>query len=315
MDRLGWFSDELFIWTLEQQMASRYNEGKAIDAVLRCIEARDHAVRQDDGRSPDDLNDPDPLRRVDYVCTLGMKIHAFEHTGIEPFPDQIELEVHNRRLFAPIIAQFSNRIDRELWEFHVPVEASAGLTGPQVKRVQQTLIKWIEANALQFPAALLYDRYANPHLGEMVPDVPFPVSLHRASLDSHHFPHDSPLCGQFIMKYSVGGDLEQARVERLQKACEDKFPKLATWKRDGAKTVLVLEENDLQLTNHQQVANALKTAEAAIPDAADEIFLVSTSIVDKWWITCLRRAGKTYYDNEERFHEIDPKSLSGLTKR
>jgi hypothetical protein len=51
-------------------MASRYHEGKAIDAALTRIEARDQAVRQNDGRSPDDLNDPDPLRRVDYVCTI-----------------------------------------------------------------------------------------------------------------------------------------------------------------------------------------------------------------------------------------------------
>lgn len=106
-------------------MASRYNEGKAIEAVLRRIEARDQAVRLNDGRSPDDLNDPDPLRRVDYVCTVGKTLHAFEHTGIEPFADQIELEVHNRKLFAPIVTRFSNRPDRELWEFHVPVEAPA----------------------------------------------------------------------------------------------------------------------------------------------------------------------------------------------
>jgi hypothetical protein len=118
-----------------------------------------------------------------------------------------------------------------------------------------------------------------------------------------------------MMKYFVAGDVEQARVERLQKACDDKFSKLATWKRDGAKTVLVLEENDLSLTNHQRVADALVAAEAAMPDAADEIFLVSTSIGDRWWITCLRRAAKTYYDDDERFYEIDPTTLIGLTKR
>ena len=258
-------------------MASRYNEGKAIEAVLRRIEARDQADRLNDGRSPDDLNDPEPLRRVDYVCTVGKTLYAFEHTGIEPFGDHIELEVHNRKLFAPIVTRFSNRPDLELWEFHVPVEASAGLTGSQVKRVQDALITWIEANASRFPVTLLYDRYANPYLGETVPGVPFPVSLHRGSLDSHHFPRDNPLCGQFMMNYFVAGDLEQARTARLQKACEDKFPKLATWKRDGAKTVLVLEENDLSLTNHQRVTDALVAAEAAMPDAADEIFLVSTS--------------------------------------
>ncbi len=148
-------------------MASRaYNEGKAIDAVVRRIETRDQSIRLNDGRSPDDLNDPDPLRRVDYVCTIGTRLHAFEHTGIEPFADQIELEVRNNKLFAPIVARFSNRSDRELWEFRVPVEASANLTGAQVKRVQDILISWIEANASRFPVTVLYDRYANPQLGE-----------------------------------------------------------------------------------------------------------------------------------------------------
>jgi hypothetical protein len=119
-----------------------------------------------------------------------------------------------------------------------------------------------------------------------------------------------------MLKPFVAGDLEEARVTRLQKACEDKFPKLVTWKRDDcARTVLVLEENDLSLTNHQRVADALVTAEATMSDAADEIFLVSTCIPDKWWVTCLRRAGKTYYDDGERFHEIDPATLTPLTSR
>jgi hypothetical protein len=34
-------------------MADRYNEGKALDAVLRFIEARENAPRENDGRSPD----------------------------------------------------------------------------------------------------------------------------------------------------------------------------------------------------------------------------------------------------------------------
>jgi hypothetical protein len=258
-------------------MARRYHEGKAIDAVLRRIEARDHALRLNDVRSPDDLNDPDPLRRVDYVCTVGNALCAFEHTGIEPFGNQIELEVHNRNLFEPIRERFSNRSDRELWELHFPVEASAGLRGAQIERVRDLLIQWIETNAPRMPVTLLYDRYATPPLGETTAGVPFPFSLHRGSLDSHHFPRESPLCGAFMIKPFVTGNLEEARAARLQQACEDKFPKLGTWKRDeGARTVLVLEENDLSLTNHQVVADALVTAEATMSDAADEIFLVST---------------------------------------
>jgi hypothetical protein len=297
-------------------MASRYNEGRAIDAVLRHIEARDQAARLRDGRSPDDLNDPDPLRRVDYVCTVGSTLYAFEHTGIEPFANQIELEVHNRKLFEPILERFNHRPDGELWELHFPVEASTGLRGARIDRVRDLLIEWIEKNARNLPVTLLYDRYATPSLGQTITGVPFPFSLHRGSLDSPLFPKESPLCGGFMLKPFVLGDLEHARTARLEKACEDKFPKLAMWKReDGAKTVLVLEENDLSLTNHQVVADALVPAEAAMSDAADEIFLVSTAIPNKWWVTCLRRAGRTYYDDGERFHEVEPATLVALTKR
>jgi hypothetical protein len=90
-------------------MADR-NEGKALDAVLRFIEKRDNALRKSDGWSPDDPTnpDPDPLRRVDYVCTVGQLLYAFEHTRIEPFIGQIEFGVQNRNLFDPISQRFDH---------------------------------------------------------------------------------------------------------------------------------------------------------------------------------------------------------------
>jgi hypothetical protein len=298
-------------------MVSRYNEGKALDAVLRTIEAREGVVRSPDGWSPDETGIPDAAKRVDYVCTIGGALYALEHTGIEPFGEQIDLEVSNRRLFDPITERFNHRPDMELWELHVPVEASAGLTGRQLRRVREALSVWVDANARRFPVTRLYDRYANPHLGETVPDVPFPVSLHRGSLQGIDIPKDNPLVGGFAVKYSVGNSLEQSRALRLQKACEDKFPKLANWKKDGgARTILVLEENDIQLTNHHLVAHAFMIAEAAVSvEKPDEVFLVSTSIASDWWVSYLRRGGKTYYDDGERYHEVDPLGLVALTKR
>jgi hypothetical protein len=125
-------------------VAARYNEGKAIDAVLRQIEAREKLPRLDDGRSPDDLHDADPERRVDYACTVGKQLYAFEHTGIEPFENQIEMEVHNANLFRPIIERFDNRTsDAEYWELMYPVEAAIGLGGAKIKQVQRALIDWI----------------------------------------------------------------------------------------------------------------------------------------------------------------------------
>jgi hypothetical protein len=155
-------------------MADRYNEGKAIDAVLRFIESRENATRLNDGRSPDDLRDRDPDRRVDYVCTVGKQLYAFEHTGIEPFENQIRLEEHNRALFAPVIARFDNRSsDSELWEFVHPVEAAVGLKATRIKKIQDALISWILLNAATLPLTRYGDRYPYSAYRESAADVPF----------------------------------------------------------------------------------------------------------------------------------------------
>jgi hypothetical protein len=110
--------------------------------------------------------------------------------------------------------------------------------------------------------------------------------------------------------------MEIDRQTRLKRACDEKFPKLARWKHEkGARTVLVLEENDISLTNPQLVTDAMSLAELGMSDAPDEVFLVSTHQEPVWWVHCLRREGKTYYDDGEGFHEVDPATLTKLTNR
>ena len=294
-------------------MAKRYNEGKAIDAVLRRIEVRENASRLSDGHSPDDRQDPDAGRRVDYVCTIGTQLYAFEHTGIEPFENQVALEEHNKLLFAPVIACFDNRSsDAEYWELHHPVEAPVGLRGGKIKEVQEALISWIHTNVAALPLIRYGDRYPYSAHRESASHVPFRFSLYRWSL---HDLKGSPLSGRFWRSAVVTGNVETARQARLERACDDKFSKLARWRHEGARTVLVMEENDLSLTNHELVAKAMAHAESGRSDVPDEIFLVSTIRPNPWWVTCLRRKGKTYYDDGERFHELDSALLIKLTKR
>ena len=94
-------------------------------------------------------------------------------------------------------------------------------------------------------------------------------------------------------------DVEEARFDRLREACDKKFGKLAEWKRSyDAHTVLVLEDADIQLTNELLVGDALARAEEGRTDKPDEIYLVSTHTDSSWWVTCLRRPGKSHYDDE-----------------
>jgi hypothetical protein len=292
-------------------MADRYNEGKTLDAVLRFIEARDHALRKEDGRSPDDLNDPDEQRRVDYVCTLGQTLYAFEHTGIQPFLNQIRFEDHNWKLFDPIIARFDHRSDREVWHLIVPVDASAGLTVKNVGQVQDALIKWIETNAARVPVVPYHNQRGDLPLTESADGVPFPFSLRRSSLYMSY----SRLSGGFMCMTLAPADLEQRRADRLKIACEDKYPKLSKWKQEaGARTVLVLEADDMSLTSHLLVADALAPAEATTRDAPDEVFMVSTCVHQTWWVVCLRGPGLVAGDPMPHGY-FDPLKLTKLTSR
>lgn len=64
-------------------MVSRFNEGRAGDAVIRRIEPREGCRRENDGRSPEWEGHAAP---VEFACTIGGRLFAFEHTGLEPFP-------------------------------------------------------------------------------------------------------------------------------------------------------------------------------------------------------------------------------------
>ena len=286
-----------------------YNEGKAVDAVIRAIEAREACGRADDGWSPDDRRIDDPARRIEYAVTIGDRLFAFEHTGIEPFPDQIRMSIDNEALVTPILQRFGHRPDKEFWQFLFPNEATVDLKRRNIPDIQAALIAWIDANADQVPVVWYGDRFANRPLGVEIREVPFRFSLHRSK-----FPSVTPLGGHFVCSPVVADNIEPARQARLRTACEKKSPKLAKWKQDGAYTVLVLEENDIHLTNHSLVTDALELAEAEMPDSPDEVFLVSTCLPEKWFVSCLRRPDATYYDADERFHEFDPAELTRLTE-
>lgn len=287
---------------------NRFNEGKVLDAVVRRIEARDDMRRRDDGRSPEEEGHAAP---IDFACTIGDQLYAFEHTGIEPFPGQIQMEVDNRRLFGPLRERLAGALPTaDFFELYVPVEATVGLKPAGFVRVRDAIADWIIRVARTVPVAPLGGRYAVSPLSSTIAEVGFPLSLHRWSVQA------GPLRGEFRVSYMVPGDLEAARLERVRESCARKCPKLAVWKRDhGARTILVLEDRDDQLTNHQRVFETLSRAEEGLENGPDEVFLVSTFLDNPWWVTCLRREGKTCYDDGERFEEIDPATLAPLTTR
>ena len=292
--------------TICSAMTSAFHEGKACDAVLRFIEKRETAMRQG-LRCPDREGHDDP---VELACQLNDTLFAFEHTGIEPFSGQIELGNHARSFFKPIEDELAAILPHtELFHLHVPVDATRGLKPRDIPKMRLAIVTWVQAVAPTLPLNTT-GRLKSTEKNVSVPGVPFRMSLYRSN---RLIPPGIPL----IIYHGVSGDREKARRDRIEQGYNKKIGKLAAWKRNAnARTVLIFEDNDIQLTNPQVVADAVLDIVARAAHRPDEIHLV-TSCIDPWWVS------PVLVDNTSLFEvgdykwawQIDPNTLSSLTGR
>ncbi len=285
-----------------------FNEGKMCEAIVRRLEERLRAPRVD-MRSPEDERHPFP---VEVAFTIGGQLFALEHTGIEPFGGHVQMDAEADRLFTPIVAALKNALGTTaVFELIIPANAFRGMKMPEVRRVQQTIIDWVKTAAPTLPKRLYAD-YRGTSVGSVsVPGVPFAMSLYRfepALVPGHNF----------HIKHLVQNG-EQLRQDRIRASVEKTFPKLAAWKRDhNARTILVLEDNDIQLTNQAIVTETFLPLATARQDRPDETYVVA-SCMDPWHAWPVLIDGMSYFDfaqaGDAQGWAIDPAKLSGLTKR
>ncbi|MHB8884873.1 MAG: hypothetical protein ACYC5H_07265 [Methylovirgula sp.] len=282
------------------------NEGKCCDAVIRTLEARF-------GQPRNDLHSPEKdhaAAPVEFTCRIGGRLYAFEHTGIEPFAGHIRLHADAARDLDPIKQALAGRLPPdEFFELHMPALAMQGLKAPARQRIQAALAAWVESTAPTLPRTEIR-RDTRPITKATPSGVPFEVSLRRCVRQP-----------QFSVSFSivhVVSDSRQPedRKARLRKTCVKKFPKLAAWKRDsGARTVLVLEDNDIQLSNPQVIYDAYSAVEDEFSDRPDEVHLVTTIIEPTWWVHRLRVDDLNYYQLSQLGNcmtELDSATLRDL---
>jgi hypothetical protein len=285
-----------------------FNEGKVCDAIVRRLEARANALRAD-------LRWPEQERHafpVEVAFTIRGQLFALEHTGIEPFRGHVQMDAEADRLFKPIVNALKNALGTAaVFELMIPANALQGRKMREVHGIQQALIGWVKATAPTFPAQR-YGDYKKTSEGPVtIPGVPFAVSLYRfepALVPGHHF-----------QITHLVRNAEQSRQDRIREAIERKFPKLAAWKRDAnARTILVLEDNDIQLTNQAIVTETYLPLAMERADRPDETYLV-VSCMDPWHAWPILIDDRSYFDfaqgGDARDWAIDPTQVVPLTQR
>jgi hypothetical protein len=287
----------------------KFDESRACDAIIRHLEARAKAARKNVV-----LRDThrDPTIRVELTFDLGLRTYALEHTGIEPFPDFVRLNNEAPRLLEPIKSALAGALPADdVFELHMPVFALRGHNKKGLRLIQDALVTHIIANAPTLKTRSYAD-YIGDITAVMPPGVPFSVRLYR--FDSMGFG------GRFQVVNTVTGDREARRRARIRTACDKKFPKLAAWKTaEGARTILILEDNDIQLTNQALVADAFIPIARQRYDAPDETYMLMTCNEDAWYAWPLLIDNVSYFDLSARYHpihlEIDPATLNPITAR
>ena len=266
---------------------SRENEGKACDAVVRCIEQRTGETRAEI-RHPETERIGPP---VDLRLRLGIREYAIEHTQVEPIPGYIQAGEEYMQFIRPAIDALSGTLPEPgAYALDFPIDTKLGVKSADLARIRRDFIAWIRAKA-----QCLYERNRD----RLERERPSPCQLDSIEAEPPGFPyavrlsigvtHSVSKRGTLRCGHYAPGDeeLKARRVERLREALHRKCPKLQRCKEDEARAVLVLESDDIALTRDDLVGECLAVLLPERADLPDEIYLVETEI-EFWLVHCMK---------------------------
>ena len=251
------------------------NEGKACDAIVRLLEYRTGETRADIRRPERDLVGPP----VDLRLTLGTQEYAIEHTRIEPFEKEIQSGIDFEKISQSIKARlFGTLPESGHYSVLLPIPGMVHKRGQVLKELCESIrekAQHLHERNERRPRKWHHPAKFTDSIRWVPPGINYKIELRRS-------PNCSTIgreAGSLEVRRSVGEDLEERRTTRIETAIQKKSPKLLACKTEGARTVLVMESNDIPLTNHQVVTEALTRIGYQAKnelESVDEIYLVET---------------------------------------
>jgi hypothetical protein len=219
------------------------------------------------------------LITFDAVGTL-----AIEHTLIEPYPGQIQ-DNHQIRPYAEALpTMLAGRLPAgSRFDLNLDVRVVNG-----IKPTHETIdaiAEWAVA-----AAPLLED--GRPGIGGRhmsnggPPDIPFPITLARWPR------HVDDVLPEVSIGWWRPPDLEERRRERLVVALRKKLPKIAAAAAEGHQGVLVIESDDIQLSNSVDIHVALLGAAAAVEDPLPSWIVCWEQVEESAFVSTLRSDGE-----------------------
>jgi hypothetical protein len=281
------------------------HEGETCDAVLQFLEKRT-------GQARADIELPEKTgvgKPVEIVFMLGDQHYAMEQTLIEPFEGHMQLNAQAEAHFGPIVEALKGKLPEQFFELHIPIKAMIACKKQEIAGIQTAIASWVEQVGPGLPIKRVYD-YIGDIAPTNIPGVPFPVTLYR---------FDGLMPRLQVVHQLVSETRAEDQLNRIARACENKFPKLADWKeKKNSRTILVLEDNDIQLTSITNVSDAFAQIVKNRNDIPDETYLVA-SCMDPWYAWPIYIDGLPYpalcrWGRGDGW-EIDQKVLNKITAR
>jgi hypothetical protein len=284
----------LAIWSKAPNLLSQdIAESSARIAAESLLETIEGASVENGGYKPDALNRSE--QDVDWVCRIGTKSFALEHTRIETFAREFELGSLWRNKLASPLAVFEAEMNESLSDkgffllgiYGAPAKSSFPKCIPQLK---DWLLATVPSLGLKFPQ--------NIAIKKITREDNFPVNVRLT-----RYPGPLPYLNaprNFMIQRMVKFDEVGERRSIIERAFRKKTQKLAKYKQQGHISVLVLDSTAEMATGAIPIifaAKELKKYMHAVDQVitierdasvwglrlADAHTLIDRSLINRWW--------------------------------